>query len=151
GLAPALQATRPDITPTLKGEGAVLWSGRGRLELRKVLVVLQVVVSLWLLIGAGLFVRSLWQLKNADAGFTGDNVLMVSMNPKQVGYDPAQVKNFYTQLRERVQSLPGVRSASFIAHGLLIGGSSREDIYPAGYQPRPGEDVFSVVEVVDWG
>src|SRR6185436_14072996 len=78
GLAPAFRATRPDLTSSLKEQGGQTRLGKSRLSLNKTLVVTQVALSLFLLIGAGLFVRSLQKLKNLDLGFKSENVMMFS-------------------------------------------------------------------------
>src|SRR5881396_1655337 len=122
GLAPAFQATRPNLTAALKSEPPTLARGGRRFELRKILVVAQVAVALVLLIGAGLFVRTLQNLKEVDLGFRADKVLLLSMNPGLSGYRSNQVVSFYAQLLDRVQSLPGVQSVS-VADMPLLGGA----------------------------
>src|SRR5439155_4462900 len=82
GLAPALQATRPNLTAALKSEPPTLASGGRRFELRKILVVAQVAVALVLLIGAGLFVRTLKNLKEVDLGFRADKVQLLSIESR---------------------------------------------------------------------
>src|SRR5262249_2820310 len=120
GLAPALRATRLDLSSALKssmGEGR----GGSRLALHKGLVVAQVALSLFLLIGAGLFVRSLRNLKNLDAGFDRENVVIFGLDTGS-GYTPAQRVTLQQRLLERLESLPGARSASLSHLGLLSGG-----------------------------
>ncbi len=95
GLAPAMQATRPDLNSALKNEIPTLAGSGSHFELRKLLVVAQVALSLLLLVGAGLFVRTLQNLKGIDLGFRADKVLLFSMNPSLNGYKPDQARNFY--------------------------------------------------------
>jgi len=83
GLAPALKSTRPDLVSSLKNE--IRTAGRGRPDLRS-LVMVQVALSLLLLIGAGLFLRSLRNLKTLDPGFSRERVLLVNVNPSASGY-----------------------------------------------------------------
>src|SRR5262249_20796855 len=131
GLAPALQATRPNLIEALKNEIPTLTGAGSRFGLRKLLVVSQVALSLLLLIGAGLFVRTLQNLKGIDLGFRADKVLLLSMNPGLNGYGPEQIKSFYAQLLERVNTLPGVQSASF-ADIPLLGGAWVDGLRAAG-------------------
>jgi predicted permease len=106
GLAPALRATRVAIHPTLRsGRASGGRLGRG-------LVVAQVALSLSLLIGAGLFVRSFRNLENMDTGFVKENVLMFDIDPGYTGYKGAQLTSLYERILERVNGMPGVRAAS---------------------------------------
>ncbi|HSN85646.1 MAG TPA: ABC transporter permease, partial [Thermoanaerobaculia bacterium] len=114
GLAPALTATRPDLTTSIKIQGARS-RGRRRLALRNLLVVAQVAVSIVLLVGAALFLRSLSRLQGIDPGFDTRNVLLVSLDLKEQGYDPERATPFLANLLDRVRSLPGVRGASVAA------------------------------------
>jgi len=121
GLAPAIQSTRPDVAGTLKDEGASLSAGPRRLDLGRVLVVSQVTLSLLLLIGAGLFLRSLRNISSVDAGVNTENVVQASMNPDLSGYPPAQISNFYRQLHDRLENLSGVQSVATTAYSLFSG------------------------------
>jgi predicted permease len=122
GLAPAWQTTRADVTPVLKSEsGAVLGGGYARL--RKGLVVAQVMLSLLLLVGAGLFLRSLHNLLTIDPGFDTNRLLSFSVDLVPHGYEPVQSKVFAKTLLERVRATPGVAGAGFASHALLQGGS----------------------------
>ncbi len=123
GLAPAWRATRVDLTPALK-DSARSVGGGSRLSLGKAIVVTQVTLSLLLLIGAGLFVRSLVKLKSLDAGFNQENVLLVSTDPRLIGYRGRQIADLYQRLLERIKAIPGVRSASRSREGLLGGNGS---------------------------
>ncbi|MGH9311946.1 MAG: ABC transporter permease [Vicinamibacterales bacterium] len=125
GLAPAFQATKTDIVPVLKNEMVPSAGASPRrylrwLNLRKGLVISQVALSLVALVAAGLFLRSLRQTQNIDPGFETDGVLMASFNLGREGYTPDRGQLFYRQIVERVQGLPGVRSAA-IAQGPPFG------------------------------
>ena len=148
GLAPAIQATRPDLISALKNEIPTLAGGAGRFELRKMLVVTQVALSLSLLVGAGLFVRTLRNLNGLDLGFRADKVLLLSMSPSLNGYNPEQARNFYAQLLERVKTLPGVQQASF-ADIPLLSGAWVTGVTIEGYQPRPGQDMSITAKNVE--
>jgi predicted permease len=135
GLAPAWRATRVDLTPALKD--AARGSGAGsRLGLGKTLVVFQVALSLMLLIGAGLFVRSLGKLKGVDAGFYRENVLLVSTDAMMVGYRGKQVADLLQRILEGIKAIPGVRSATHSCEGLFGGGMSMSSVYIQGRAPR---------------
>jgi predicted permease len=116
GLAPALVATRPDLNATLKGLDSQFKGRRRRLSLRNFLVVAQVAVSMVLLVGAALFLRSLGRLSGIDPGFNTANVLLVPLDLNEHGYDTqAKAVPFLRNVLARVQSLPGVRAASLAA------------------------------------
>jgi putative ABC transport system permease protein len=142
GLAPALQASNPDVLPVLKGETPVSKVSTRRFTLRNLLVVSQVALSLIVLVCAGLFVKSARNAQSIDPGFKIDNVLVLSMNPGLLGYTEAQGNAFYHQLIERVETLPGVQVAS-VATLLPLGDSSHGTgpVIPEGQPlPPPGED-----------
>jgi predicted permease len=117
GLAPAWQATRVNLTASLKDQTGASAS-RSRLALNKLLVVTQVALSLFLLIGAGLFVRSLRNLKSLDTGFDYENIVQFSIDPGG-GYNLAQLANLHKQMLSRLEALPGARSATLSNTGLL--------------------------------
>ena len=141
GLAPALQATRPNLIPALKNETAVVSSIGRRWELRRLLVILQVALSLVLLVGAGLFARSLQNLKMVDIGYHTDQVITMAIDPAQNGYKIERLRNFYGQLSERLVALPGVKTITFTRNAPMSGLFSRFGIEVPGYQPRPGEEM----------
>ena len=115
GLAPALRATRVDLTPALK-EGRCQSGSQAHnaiFAVDRVLVVAQIAISLTLLIGAGLFVRSLQELWAINPGYDRQNVLMFSLDPRLAGYkDTAKIDGLYRRLMADLQSLPGARSVS---------------------------------------
>jgi hypothetical protein len=136
GLAPALRATRIELTPMLKetpGSG-----GAARSRLSKALVVAQVAMSLLLLVGAGLFVRTLRNLNRIDAGFDRENLLIFSVNPRR---EASQRANIYQQLTERIASLPGVRAVSSSRYPVLAFSYTGESITVPGYTPRADEEM----------
>jgi len=143
GLAPAWRGTRLDLTPALK-EGAARIvggsthpSGR-RQQLSKALVVVQIAMSMLLLVGAGLFVRSLTNLEHENVGFDRRNVLLFTVDPTQAGYNADRLSTLYEQLRKRIEAIPGVRSASFSRHGLINSGVSIIGFSLQGFPPKTG-------------
>src|SRR5215467_501712 len=113
GTAPALRATRTELTSSLK-EGRSPAGMAGRPHLARLLIVSQVAISLALLTGAGLFLRSFVNLAHVDAGFHPDGVILLHLDPASAGYKPgAQLNATYAQLEERLRAVPGVDAASF--------------------------------------
>jgi predicted permease len=112
GIAPALEAMRVDITPALKETRASAPRGRGRIGLGQLLVVAQIALSLLLVLGAALFVRTLANLHSEEVGFNVENLLTFSLNGSQAGYKGAALTAFYAQMEERLRVLPGVRAAT---------------------------------------
>jgi predicted permease len=146
GSAPALQATRPDLIPALKNETAVETSGK-RLALGQFLVAGQVALSLLLLIGAGLFMRTLGNLRNLNMGFRTSRVLLVSLNPGLSRYTPERTLSFYGELLDRVGALPGVHSAS-VADSPLLGGAYVDGLSVEGHPALQGEDLSVSIKIV---
>jgi predicted permease len=139
GLAPALHATRPDVAPTLKDQaGSVLGGGT---RLRKALVASQVAVSLLMLIGAGLFLRTLHNLLAVDVGFQTRSLVSFTMDPSLNGYAPQATRQFVLRLRERLRAAPGVTDASLTSIKLLDGNNWTTDITIAGYKAGEEEDM----------
>ncbi|MCU1241098.1 MAG: permease [Candidatus Acidoferrum typicum] len=113
GTIPAFRATRVNLTDSLKA-GRSLSGAAAKGRLAKALVISQVALSLVLLVGAGLFVRSLVNLTNVDTGFNRENVIRLRVDPSSVGYgEDARLIGMYEQIDERVSQLPGVVAASF--------------------------------------
>jgi len=120
GLAPALQAGRAHPALVLKEESSSIAGGVG---LRKLLVVGQIALSLVLLIGAGLFVRTLASLRAQGPGFVTTNLLLFRVDPARSGYSPVQSKSLMRELLVKLQNLPEVKSAGLAVAELLAGGS----------------------------
>ncbi len=139
GLVPALQATKPELVPALKD--AASQAGHGRSRLRGGLIAAQIALSLVLLIAAGLVVRTLQHLQTMSPGFDPENALMMSVDVGLQGYDQARGEQFYRQLIERVQSLPGVRSASLADFVPLSLNYNSVDIHVEGQPPARGANV----------
>ncbi len=121
GLLPALRASRTDPWTTLKDTMGSIAGTRGSLILRKGLVTAQVALSFLLLFGAGLFVRSLQNLKTTDTGVALENLVTFQLSPALSGYDDARGQLFYQQLLDRLRSAPGVKSAALASVPILAG------------------------------
>lgn len=132
GIAPALQASRPDVVATLKNESPALGNHPRRLNLRNALVMAQVALSFVLLIGAGLFIRSLWSARTINPGFDEAKLLTVPLNINLLRYTQAQGREFYRQTLERVEALPGVEAASLTRVVPLSGMSSTRSLMLEG-------------------
>ena len=131
GTVPAFLATRLDVAPSLK-EGRATTSSPKRNRLARVLVVAQVALSLVLVVGAGLFLRSLNNLKGVDSGFDKENVLVMGVDPAASGYkDDRRLEAMMEGVEERVSVLPGIAGTSFVFY-LFDGGAWRDDIQVQG-------------------
>src|SRR4029079_15826920 len=114
GAVPALRAGRTDLNDTLKEGGRSDAAGAGSLT-RRALIVAEVALSLMLLMGAGVMLRSLHALRTVDAGFNPSNILKLDVNAPDARYpDPARKTAFYVSLLDRVRALPGVQQAGYV-------------------------------------
>jgi predicted permease len=144
GLVPALQATKPDLIPALKDVASQ--SGVRRSLLRSGLVVTQVAVSLLLLIAAGLTLRALQQLRSLNPGFNPENALMMNFDLSLQGYQPDAGVQFRKQLLNRVESLPGVQSASITDFAPLSMNYSSNQIMIEGRPQERGVNAPSAMQ-----
>ncbi|HEY6400702.1 MAG TPA: FtsX-like permease family protein, partial [Blastocatellia bacterium] len=155
GLAPAWRATSPDLATSLKqsrrATGAVS-------RLSKGLIVAQVALSLLLLTGAGLFIRTLYNLQRVDVGFNQKNLLLFRLQPEQAGYKDEGLSQFYERLFDRLDKLPGVRAATFQrtpliandnwSNGILLPGETEMASSRAGTSRQAGrENYFATMEI----
>src|SRR5208282_2485381 len=139
GLVPALQTTKPDIGRILKDQaGAVVGGGHGRL--RKTLVIAQVALSLLLLIGAGLFLRSLNNLSSLGPGFPVDRLVGFNIDPSLGGYTPERAIIFFQRLTESLGSVPGVQSVALAAMRILENNEWDSSMTVEGYNPAKMDD-----------
>jgi len=126
GLLPALGMTKGDVSNALKQGLGRTDADSGSSNTRSALVVVEVALSVVLLIGAGLMIRSLWKLQTIDPGFDQHNVLTLAvMVPKHQFTDPTQESQFFDEVLQRVRSLPGVESAGAVDNLPLLGGSNQ--------------------------
>jgi predicted permease len=150
GLAPAFRGTRVDLTPALKeGTGSSAAEGRagGRwFSLGNGLVVAQVALAVVVLVGAGLLVRTLENLKNVDPGFDTRNLLTFGLDPTLIGYKTPQVDAFYRNLQARLAVIPGVESVSY-SNTTLLSGSLWETGFHLAGTPKGQEAVADYLPV----
>ena len=137
GLVPALQASRPQVAGTLKEQsGSVLG---GNVRARKVLVAVQVALSLLLLIGAGLFMRTLANLRNLGPGFPVERLIGFDLDPSLNGYTPQRSKIFYQRLTDDIGAIPGVKSVALAAQRILEDNEWDSSMTVEGYQAKAGQ------------
>ena len=146
GIVPALRATRVDLTPTLKDTGRGS-SATTRSLLSRSLVVAQVSLSLLLLIGAGLLVRTLINLQRVETGFNEQNLLLFYADPSLLGYKDDRLKDLYQRLFTRLEAVPGVRAVTFSRVPLLSRSSSNGTFDLPNAKPGPDGRVPQTAEV----
>ena len=140
GIAPALRATRISLAETMKDAGRGATSNRGGTA--KVLVGAQIAVSLMLLIGASLFLRTLYNLKTQDVGYNPDGLVLMRVDPVSAGYRGEQVGRSMAGLLDRVRALPGVRVATFSENGLFSRTDSQEGLENVeGFTPHSDQEM----------
>lgn len=135
GTAPAFRAMRVQITPALK-DTAKSSQGRAGATVGKILVAAQVALSVVLLVGAGLYVRTLVNLYRVDVGFNTKNLLLFRVNPTMSGYKRDQLAGVYQRLTERIQAVPGVKSVTLSRHPLLSLGARTSTTFVPNHAPR---------------
>lgn len=140
GLVPAWQTARPQLLSSLKEEGGSVVS-TGHVRLRKGLVVAQVALSLLLLVGAGLFVRSLWNLRALNPGFRVEGLTTFSLDPTLSGYSDARSRALFKQLLEAIGQQPGVLHVSLASTTPLSGDLAISTVSVEGYKAKDGEDM----------
>ncbi len=136
-LAPVFQFYRPQVTTALKQQ-----SGTGEVshtKFRRLTVGMQVGLSVLLLVGAGLFSRTLRNLKNVNVGFVTDSLLSFQLDPQLAGYQPAAVIPLYKRLIDTLGSQPGVQSIGMTSDPVLVDSNNTSSIKVPGYQAQEGE------------
>ncbi len=160
GLAPTLRSSRLDLTPSLRENASSMPGGavqsRWRFRLSNALVVAQVAISIVLLAGAGLLVRTLGNLRHLNPGFDMQNILLFGVNPTIAGYKDLQTVHLYRDLQQRFAALPGVISVSYSEEALLSQSRSGTGVHLDGAPPKSnvntdllpvGADFFSTMRI----
>jgi predicted permease len=153
GLAPALRVAGSDAAPALNANARTASGSGGRRArlLPRVLVVAQVTVSVVLLAGAGLFLRSLTNLRQQELGFDRTHLLLVTLGDKFGGLKPDQLAGFYQSALDRINALPGVKAAAFSSAAPMSHSSWTSTFKLQGYVPGPKEDMGAILERVSRG
>jgi predicted permease len=145
GLLPAVRGSRTEITLSLKARSGAL--SAGGISLRRMLVGIQVALSLLLLVGAGLFVRTLRNLESLGPGFPTDHLLTFRIDPSLNGYSDEQTKSFYQRLEINLQTMPGVTSVGFSTMPLLKGYAWQNAVLGKDFEGAPIEEQPVLCEV----
>ena len=138
GLVPAFRSTRIDLTPALKDGSAGAGGARGQLRLSRILVMSQVALSVLLLTGAGLFVRTLVNLSRMDPGFQPHHLLIFSIDASRSGYREGRLADFYERVRTRMAALPGVEAVTLSSVPLVGNSMWNTDIVVPGFKAANG-------------
>ena len=141
GVAPAARATRLKLEATLREQGSSASGSLSSVRFRKALVASQIVLTTVLLVGAGLFARSLNNLKRLDLGLRADHLIAFSVAPELNGYTPQRTIAFFDDLRQSVAGLPGVRSVSAAELPILTDSAAGSNVTIEGYQAQESEDM----------
>jgi len=144
GLAPAWRSTNLDLAASLKQSRRATGSVS---RLSKGLIVAQVAISLLLLVGAGLFIRTLRNLQHVDLGFKQDNLLLFRLQPQQAGYKDERLMKFYQDVFARLDHLPGVRVATFGNVPLIAADNSMSDVLLPGETETTATEHFVNLEI----
>jgi predicted permease len=157
GIAPAFRAANIDLASAMKDTATNVTEGRRGHVLGKSLVVAQISASLVLMIGAGLFVRTLQNMQNKNLGFNQNNLLLFGLDPTRKGYHGERLANLFTQLRQQIKELPGVKGATLYEFAPLtdwssntsatMEGSSRKISNPMTRFGTVGSDFFATMQI----
>ena len=147
GLAPALRAGRADLSDALRSRGET-GGGRLRSGLGPTLVATQVALSLVLLVGSGLLVRSLMNLAGAEVGFRRDGVVILDIDTRVAGLQTSELSDYYRRLLERVSGAPGVKSVTVATYSPMSGIGRSSSLTVEGYAAPAGEDAEAGVLLV---
>ncbi len=142
GLAPAIQSTRPDVVPALKNCPV----GGPRRRVQHVLVVAQVAMAFLILVAAGLFVRTLDKLNSVPLGYARENILLFTLDARQAGHRDPEITAFYTNLRKRFESIPGVSSAT-LSHASIISAGHAGKTYRGAMMAGPAPVLGAIAMV----
>jgi predicted permease len=151
GALPAWQVTKNDTGTILREQGRSGTGSVGRMRSGRFLVSLQLALSLPLLVGAGLLVRTVYNLQRADLGFPAERLLLVRVDLREAGYNTARRDSMLRDLPGQFQRIPRVRAVSFSHLGVFSGGNSISGIEVEGYAPREDNDRDSAMDEVGPG
>jgi predicted permease len=141
GLMPAFRSTKLNLETTLREQGSSVSGGRSQVRFRKALVASQIILTSVLLIGAGLFARSLSNLRGVDLGVRTDHLIEFTVSPALNGYTPERAKALFERVREGLNGVPGVEATTAAEIGLFTDSNSSSNMTIEGYQAAEGEDM----------
>ena len=148
GVLPAWQITRANTGSSLNEWGRSATASRSQTRSGRLLVSLQLALSLPLLVGAGLLVRTLHNLQRADLGYPTERLLLLRIDSREGGYDPARRPELFRELARQLAGVPGVRAVSYSSLGIFSGGEASAEVDIEGYTPPRNEDRESGTELV---
>jgi len=151
GLAPAFQLSQAGVSIAWRHDSPSIASGERIFCLRSALIFLQVALSLPLLIGAGLFLHSLENLRGVSTGFVKENVFLTTLNPAMNGYPRERIKSLYDDLLALVRAMPDVRAASLTTSSVISGGWDQEGVKVEGYLPGADENMSPNAAIISPG
>jgi predicted permease len=140
GLAPAFRSVRVDVIESLKESGRSVTDAGKRMTFGKSLVAAQIAISLLLVTGAGLFLRTLWNLQSVALGYSKEKLLLIRIDAVTAGYKDAQRPALYNEIADRVRALPGVRGVTYSENGLLAGTESADPVDVEGFTHKRQDD-----------
>jgi len=140
GLFPALHSTRPDLVTAMRNSSGKLSGGRAAARFRTTLATAQVALSMALLMTAGLFVKSLWNVSRMDLGVKVDNVVTFGLAPRRSGYDSVRSKSLFDRVEQEMASMPGVTGATSATVTLLGGSNWGNDVSVEGFKKDADTD-----------
>ena len=151
GVLPAWQVTKADAGTALKEQSRSTIGSSGQIRSGRVLVGLQLALSLPLLVGAGLLVQTVYNLQRADLGYPAERLLLVRVDLREATENIERRGVLLRELRGQILQVPGVRAASYSEHGVFSGGTSSDTIEVEGYTPKGDRDRDSAVEAIGPG
>ena len=137
GLLPAMRLSRTDLLTALKSQGTTSSASASHVRMRKILVGVQVALTVLLLAGGGLFARTLWNLRRVDVGLPVERLITFAIEPQLNGYVPTRTALLCDQLRERLAALPGVQGVASAEVPILVGSNSSSQISAPGVEKLP--------------
>ena len=151
GLFPAMHSTSPDLVTALRNNSGKLSGGRTAARFRTSLATAQIALSMALLIAAGLFVKSLWNVSRVDLGIRVDNVVTFGISPRLSGYDSTRSKALFVRVEDELAALPGVNGVTADLVGLIRGNNWGNDVSVQGFKRDPDTDAGSRFDEVGPG
>jgi len=150
-LLPSLRAAQTQLISTLREGGRGMTSSRGKLTAGRVFVAAQVGLSLILLVGAGLFLRTLMNLQKVDLGYRRDHLAMVDVDANAANYKDEARGSLFRNIQDKLSSVPGVKSVTYSMNGLFSGSESADEVQVEGYTASGKEDKGSRFDAVGPG